>query len=269
MADWLRQKRFDSPYLHWYVNYACRDDYGALAADTSAWAGIHYFASRETGGEGSAHLARRQRLDRAPAARKAGALRPAPARTVHRIAREGRKLRVLPETPSTSPTSSSSPRRRFLRRTFSKDAPPVHGFDYSPWLTANLTLDRLPRERGIETAWDNVIYDSPALGYVVATHQILRTHVDRTVWTFYWALAEGSPAENRRLLLEKDWGYWKEAILNDLARAHPDIRAVRLAHRHHADGPRHGAADAGISGIGRAPAADHQPPAISGSPIPT
>ena len=34
----------------------------------------------------------------------------------------------------------------------------------------------------------------------------------------------GSPSENRRLLLEKDWGYWRDFILNDLSRAHPDIR---------------------------------------------
>ncbi len=33
--------------LRWYINYACRDDYGALAKNTSAWAGIQYFASRE------------------------------------------------------------------------------------------------------------------------------------------------------------------------------------------------------------------------------
>ena len=33
----------------------------------------------------------------------------------------------------------------------------------------------------------------PSLGYVVATHQSLRTHVPRTVWTYYWALAHGSP----------------------------------------------------------------------------
>ncbi len=52
----------------------------------------------------------------------------------------------------------------------------------------------------------------------------LATHIDRTVWTFYWSLAEYTPAEARRLLLAKDWNYWKEAILNDLARAHPDIR---------------------------------------------
>src|SRR5207245_973301 len=113
----------------------------------------------------------------------------------------------------------------FLAPYIFEDAPTTRGFEYSPWLTANLTLDRLPRERGLEMAWDNVIYDSPALGYVVATHQSLSSRVDRTVWTYYWALAQGAPAQNRRVLLEKDWGYWKEAILNDLSRAHPDIRS--------------------------------------------
>ena len=38
--------------------------------------------------------------------------------------------------------------------------PPEVPFEYSPWLTANLTLDRLPRESGTELAWDNVIYGS-------------------------------------------------------------------------------------------------------------
>jgi len=52
----------------------------------------------------------------------------------------------------------------------------------------------------------------------------LATHVERTVWTFYWSLAEYRPAEARALLLAKDWSYWKEAILSDLERAHPDIR---------------------------------------------
>jgi hypothetical protein len=66
--------------------------------------------------------------------------------------------------------------------------------------------------------------ESPTLGYVDATHQSLRSHVDRTVWTFYWALADGVPAENRRLLLNKEWNYWKEAILCDLERVHHDIR---------------------------------------------
>jgi hypothetical protein len=223
MAEWLSQERLASPYLRWYVNYACRDDYGALAADTSAWAGIHYFASREpddkgplTWPEGNGWIARRL-LEKLGRYVRTGAM-------VRRIAREGRKLRVFAGETEYIAEFVIFTAPSFLAPYICEGVPPVRGFAYSPWLTANLTLDRLPRERGIELAWDNVIYDSPALGYVVATHQSLRTHIDRSVWTFYWALAQGSPAENRRLLLEKDWRYWKEAILTDLARAHPDIR---------------------------------------------
>jgi hypothetical protein len=98
-------------------------------------------------------------------------------------------------------------------------------FEYSPWVTANLTLESIPDiDRG-EPAWDNVVMNSPTLGYVDAMHQSLRTHADRTVWTFYWALAEGSASANRRLLLQKSWNDWKEAILTDLERVHPRIRA--------------------------------------------
>ena len=45
--DWLRQQGLDSKHLHWYADYACRDDYGAHAGDTSAWAGLHYYAARD------------------------------------------------------------------------------------------------------------------------------------------------------------------------------------------------------------------------------
>jgi hypothetical protein len=103
---------------------------------------------------------------------------------------------------------------------------PLHDFEYSLWITANLTLDRIPASRGdMPPAWDTVVMDSPTLGYVDATHQSLRTHVDRTVWTFYWALAQGPAAQNRQMLLQRDWAYWRDAILDDLERVHPDIRS--------------------------------------------
>jgi hypothetical protein len=145
--------------------------------------------------------------------------------TVYRIARDGRRIRILTEDAEYSAEGLIFAAPTFLAPYILEGALPVRGFEYSPWLTANLTLDRLPRNRGLEMAWDNVIYDSPALGYVVATHQNLSSRLDRTVWTYYWSLAEAAPAQSRRLLLDKDWGFWKEAILNDLARAHPDIRA--------------------------------------------
>src|ERR1041385_2539577 len=46
MRQWLDAHGWHSPRLRWYVEYGCRDDYGALLDDTSAWAGIFYFASR-------------------------------------------------------------------------------------------------------------------------------------------------------------------------------------------------------------------------------
>ena len=51
MASWLETQHLTSPRLKWLVDYACRDDYGASASDTSAWAGIWYFAARQTGAE--------------------------------------------------------------------------------------------------------------------------------------------------------------------------------------------------------------------------
>jgi hypothetical protein len=51
-----------------------------------------------------------------------------------------------------------------------------------------------------------------------------RSRIDRSVWTYYWALTHTTPEQARRELLQRDWTDWKEAILRDLERAHPDIR---------------------------------------------
>lgn len=97
-------------------------------------------------------------------------------------------------------------------------------YEYSPWLVANLTLDRWPKENGVGPAWDNVLFNSPALGYVVATHQDLRTVVERTVWTYYRSFAEYTPAEARQLLARTNWKDWSDWVLADLGQAHPNLR---------------------------------------------
>jgi hypothetical protein len=222
-SDWLSQHGFDSPLVIWYMNYACRDDYGALAKDTSAWAGFHYFCSREaeekgplTWPEGNGWITRRL-MERVGQNVRTNQM-------VHRITPGPRG--VLVESGGTQFQSEfvifAAP--TFLAPYIVEGFTPLHDFTYSPWLTANLTLERLPEVRGAEPTWDTVFLDSPTLGYVDATHQSVRSHIDKTVWTFYWALADGDPAQNRRFLLEKDWGYWKEAILHDLERVHSDIR---------------------------------------------
>jgi glycine/D-amino acid oxidase-like deaminating enzyme len=219
MAQWMEANRFTSPYLNWYINYACRDDFGSLARDTSAWAGVHYFASRDsedkgplTWPEGNGWIVR-QLAERLKAFIRAST-------PVFSIRQDGNRLRVRSEQTEFVADRVIFAAPTFLAPYMIENAPRAEGFVYSPWLTANLVIERPPEE----SAWDNVIYDSPTLGYVVATHMSLRSHIDRSVWTFYWALAEHAPAESRAMLLKNDWAYWRDAIIHDLSRAHPDIR---------------------------------------------
>jgi cation diffusion facilitator CzcD-associated flavoprotein CzcO len=46
LRAWLDSAGLTDPQLRWYLDYCCRDDYGAGIATVSAWAGLHYFASR-------------------------------------------------------------------------------------------------------------------------------------------------------------------------------------------------------------------------------
>jgi glycine/D-amino acid oxidase-like deaminating enzyme len=222
MHQWLTANGFTSPHLQWYVDYACRDDFGAHSAGISAWMGIHYFASRDhdehgplTWPEGNGWVVRKL-MERV-------------GRFVHtsapvvKVRRAKRGFEVLtPDTLfRTDAVIWAAP--TFVARYVVEGAPAVR-FVYSPWVTANLTMDRIPAQRGFEPAWDNVIAGSPSLGYVVATHTNLRTHTDRTVWTWYHALADQNVHAARGGLLASKWEDWREFILNDLARAHPDIR---------------------------------------------
>ncbi|HSR13143.1 MAG TPA: twin-arginine translocation pathway signal protein, partial [Thermodesulfobacteriota bacterium] len=118
--------------------------------------------------------------------------------------------------------------RVFARRLIAEEASAalfLQEFQYAPWLVANLTLKSLPAEnRGMPPAWDNVIYESPSLGYVVATHQSLASRIRETVFTYYYAMAASPPEEERARLVRTPWREWAEFIVRDLSRPHPEIR---------------------------------------------
>lgn len=220
---WLEDNGFRSPYLHWLADYSTRDDFGASSADTSAWAGIHYFAARDheekgplTWPEGNGWILRKL-LKKLGQYVQSG-------RPVVQIARNGSRWEVRTADTLYTCDAVIYAAPAFLLPYLDTSAAPVRTMSWSPWLVANLTLDRLPAEKGLEAAWDNVIYGSPSLGYVVSTHQNVQIRTEKTVFTHYWALSGAAPAQARRDLLTSDWGVWKERILADLERAHRDIR---------------------------------------------
>jgi hypothetical protein len=242
MRDWLLAEGYTGSTVHWLVNYGCRDDYGCDYRDVSAWAGIHYFASRDghaehadaetvlTWPEGNGWIVRRL-LERYAPPVTTDAL-------VHRVeerrrdvaldvflAREDRSVGLDAEH-----VVWAAP-LRFAGRALAGGEPGLRealaAFDYAPWLVANLTLEEAPRDRhGAPLAWDNVLYDSTALGYVVATHQSLASHRGPTVITWYQPLCTEAPRAARERLLATPREAWAEAILAELSRPHPELRAA-------------------------------------------
>jgi hypothetical protein len=105
-----------------------------------------------------------------------------------------------------------------------REHPPAFlaGFSYAPWLVANLHLKARPSSRGFPFAWDNVLYDSRSLGYVVATHQTL-ADLGPTVWTWYHAFSEEDAVNSRQKLQALDHPAVARVILTDLGRAHQGL----------------------------------------------
>jgi len=74
-------------------------------------------------------------------------------------------------------------------------------------------------------SWDNIIYESKSLGYVVATHQLGVDH-GPTVLTWYYPFADANPPFTREQLLSVPWSDWVEMVLSDLEVAHREIRSL-------------------------------------------
>jgi hypothetical protein len=243
MADWLDRHGFTSPRLRWLVNYACRDDYGSTLETTSAWAGLFYFASRQrrpgdeaqplmTWPEGNgrvvAHLHEKvqDRVRLGWAVTEVIPTDPAGRRGVDVVAVEAATEQVRGWHAGEVILAAPQFMARYLLRPYRENPPPhLAAFEYGAWMVANLFLKDRPQDRGFPLAWDNVLYESPALGYVVATHQ---RGLDRgpTVFTYYYPLCDENVREARTRLLGTDWQGWADVVLTDLRRAHPDLRGL-------------------------------------------
>ncbi|HPP99102.1 MAG TPA: FAD-dependent oxidoreductase, partial [Ottowia sp.] len=238
---WLDTQGLTDAHLRWYLDYCCRDDYGAGIASVSAWAGLHYFASRhgfaapgEGGGddaglltwpEGNGWLSQRLAAPlegRLRAGRVVGriehgrhgvsvdALDVASGRLERWQARQA--IVALPAWVAArvikSPPEALRQRAASLRT--------------APWLLAQLQLRAPLDDRpGAAPSWDNVLYGAPGLGYVDARHQSLAPVPGPTVLTYYRAL-DGEPGGRERLL-QTPWSAWRDTIVAELGAAHPDL----------------------------------------------
>jgi hypothetical protein len=259
MTDWLDRRGLNSPRLRWLVDYACRDDYGSNMEDTSAWAGLFYFASRVTKPgaesrplvtwpEGNGHLVNylyKKAQDKTRLGLAVSDINPiagagprsgldAAGLGAARLDAAGVDVAAVDGKGATAygyharHVIFAVPHflARYLIRPYREEPPPhIEEFQYGAWMVANLSLRDRPESVGFPLAWDNVLYESPSLGYVVATHQ---SGVDRgpSVFTYYYPLCDQDANAARKRLLSTEWEGWADVALTDLERAHKDIRSL-------------------------------------------
>lgn len=239
-AQWLQQKGFSSERLIWYCDYATRDDYGLKLEQTSAWAGLFYFCSRvrksgeesqpfitfpEGNGRFIKHLGsvigekiRAKSLVVDVASNDHGV-------EVVFLNTETKELRGIRAKHAiyAAPVFTA----KYVIRDF-RTSPPdfVGSFEHNAWFVANLFLQDRPKNRfakDFPLSWDNVLYESPSLGYVNATHQKGIDH-GPAVFTYYYPMC--GEENGRAKLFSYEWKDLADVILSDLSRAHPDIRQL-------------------------------------------
>ncbi len=244
---WLQQQGLGDAHLRWYLDYCCRDDYGAGMARVSAWAGLHYFASRHgfhapgeavaedregvlTWPEGNGWLT--QQL--AAPLRAQGQLQT--GTSVLRIAETRRGVEVdafnhhsghverwqAPRCVVALPVFVAA---RVVQNPPAFLAQAAQRLQWAPWAVTNIHLNAPLADRpGAAPAWDNVIYgvsNPGGLGYVDASHQKLDPRPGPTVLTYYQAL--GDVADARQQLATQGAEHWGRAALASLAGPHPDV----------------------------------------------
>lgn len=225
---WLNRERFNAPSLRWYLDYCCRDEFGAGLQDVSAWAGLHYFCSRSghasnaedgavlTWADGlcpiaqflaSAATARQQILGASAIHIQRSAAGLAPYVDVHAVQWDAqgkpipmmiRAQRVIMATPLFV-TARIDPEIKLAFTQVAQFLPPMRS-----WLMGNFQFARpLKEQEGQGLSWDNVVYQSKGLGYVNADHQAVR--VDQSlgpILTTYCALADPKAQQSSQQTLQ-------------------------------------------------------------------
>ncbi|TGE25365.1 FAD-dependent oxidoreductase [Hymenobacter aquaticus] len=243
-ADYLTRQGFTAPALRWYLDYCCKDDYGTTAAYTSAWAGLHYFASRK----GQAHNATSADVLTWPqgngflveALRQQAPAGIVPQTLAYAVEETATGVQVLAYDAARHETIRVEARQALLAtpqfvtqrllRGFAGAPPPRPPLHRAPWVVANLTVDGLPQGPGAPLSWDNVLYGSASVGYVNANQQDLALGTQQKVITYYWPLTDEAPDAARRRAYATTYDQWLQPILADLEKAHTGITArVRQA----------------------------------------
>ena len=243
-SAFLKEKKVTNSELLWFLDYCCRDDFGAGMDKVSAWAGVHYFAARKanpfnadptsvlTWPEGNFHLSKLLANSVQDKIVK--------DEVVHEIIETAENVVVHAYNPikktwtkyiaEKAVAACPSYVSKHVLKSENWPATFFDGFTHFPWFIGIVTVKKLPKTKnGVPLAWDNVKYGTKGLGYVSNRHQELSKMEGPLVLSVYLTLDEMEAAEGRKHLFSMDEAEMLKRVIDELKGIHPEIEEEILS----------------------------------------
>lgn len=226
--DYLKENDLWDEVVQDVVDYACMDDYGCLAKDVSAWVGLHYFSCRPQNylqrtlshPSGNGYFVKKLLDTISTANKRAGTI-------LLQSRKEGEHwLNLLSDSNGKSYKVSS---QQIIFAGKSHALPAILG--NSPaglnqkaqlsWLVSNILLKKSARHYASKFCWDNVICDSPSVGFIYANFldqdpekQAALTHFVPVSSLLNW---------NLKTFYSQSLNQLQEIVFSDFQRALPEL----------------------------------------------
>lgn len=239
-SEFLKREKFTGEGLLWYLNYCCRDDFGGDTTKVSAWAGVNYFASHKpnpSNTDASRVLTWPQgngKLVGLLAENLQNEIQTNCVTTAIVLENDKVLIKAIDfknnkqfeiECKQCIVCSPPFVNNHILDKNIPYAREAAKKLTHTPWITAAITLNRLPEGRGQELCWDNVGYQTKALGYIYNQHQNLEQLQEKKVITLYIPLDDKDAVTERKLAMQRTEAEWKSMVLDELEVLHSGITA--------------------------------------------
>lgn len=235
--DYLIGQNYHSEELHWFLDYCCRDDFGAGSDQVSAWAGIHYFAARKatpgntdpttvlTWAEGNGYLTTRLEKNIQNQIKRNVLVYSVEESDDYVLIEaidltQKQRLRIQAKTCILS--SPSYVAKHILKSDYWPKSY-FEGIRHNPWLIGIVVLKEIPEGNGTPLAWDNVKFGTKGLGYVSDRHQEFGQLRDKHVISVYLALDREDEQVERKRLFQMTDEEMCQLVVSELVSMHPTI----------------------------------------------
>ncbi len=248
--NWLDKNNYIDENLLLYLDYCCKDDYGVGIEQTSAWAGIHYFAGRTgecknmeketilTWENGNAFLAKKMfdYVSDKISIIEGSVLNLNKNKSALILQDDGQYKNIIFKNVIVS-TPLHVVNYLFKEPIIPKELIPKQ----SIWIVSNFLFKELPTDiyGGCDLAYDNVIKNSNHLGFIASDNIGLDRSMENKVLTTYFCLPGGDIKETRKKLLTMSKEEYFELASKDLVLAYGEkifnlIESVEVNIRGHA-----------------------------------